>query len=78
MSDDNSKPVEKPTDYFGKSVNLPVGTGGTMNLGLKLAELVKSAWTKSFASDFMEETNASQLKVPVGQIQRSNELLGLS
>jgi hypothetical protein len=58
--------VEKPSDYFGKDQSMPVGFGGSMNLGNKLLQLAKSAWAKSFASDFMEETNASQLKVGVG------------
>lgn len=57
---------------------MPVGMGGSMNFGNRLLALANSAWTKSFVSDFIEETNASQLKVTVGQIQRSNELLGLS
>lgn len=74
----NDGAVKKPSDYFGKGSNLGVGAGGSFNLGFKLANLLKSAWAKSFASDFIEETNGSQMKVSIGQIQRSNELLGLS
>ena len=70
--------VEKPSDYFGKDWSLPVGMGGSTNVGNFISNLVRSAWAKSFVSDFMEESNSSQLKVSVGQIQRADELLGLS
>ena len=70
--------VEEPENYTGSFNGLPVGMGGTFNLGNKLMDLAKSAWGKSFFSDFMEETNASQLKVSIGQIQRSKELVDIS
>mgnify|MGYP007092157850 CR=1 FL=1 len=59
IDEEDQNEVVKPSDYFGKDLSLPVGMGGTMNLGNKLVELAKSAWAKSFASDFMEETNSS-------------------
>ena len=70
--------VEEPENYFGKDSSMPVGMGGSFNLGNKLTQLAKSAWGKSFFSDFMEETNNSQMKVSIGQIQRSKELVDLS
>ena len=64
----NGGAVKKPSDYFGKGSDLGVGAGGSFNLGFKLANLLNSAWAKSFASDFIEETNGSQMKVSIGQI----------
>ena len=70
--------IEEPENYFGDSMQFSTGMGGTFNLGNKIMGLVRSAWAKSFFSDFMEETNSSQMKVEIGQIQRSKELMDLS
>lgn len=75
---DEQENIEEPENYFGDSVQFGVGMGGTMNLGAKLLGLARSAWSKSFFSDFMEETNNSQFKTAVGQIQRSKELADMS
>ena len=79
--DEDPASVVKPSDYFGKldtrtlPLNIPTFA---IAAGRNLAELATSMWAKSFVSDFMEETNSSQMKVSIGQIQRSKELLGLS
>ena len=70
--------VEEPESYYGESVdNLikdPVGQSEFANI----FSIINSAWAKSFFSDFMEESNSSQLKVSVGRMQRSKELLDMS
>lgn len=65
--------IEEPDNYFGAAGSIPM----TMP-GLKLRLLAQSAWAKSMFSDFMEESNSSQLKVTAGQIQRSKELMDMS
>ena len=75
---DKDETVVQPNDYFGTDAQNKVGAGGTFNLGLKLLQLANSAWSKSFLSDFIERSNESQMKVSIGQIQRSKELTDLS
>lgn len=70
--------VQRPENYYGDSTGLPVGMGGAANLSYKLIGLIKSAYAKSFLSDFIEETNSAQMKTSIGQIQRSKELVDLS
>jgi hypothetical protein len=62
----DNESVEEPENYFGDSMQFTTGMGGTFNLGNKVMGLMRSAWAKSFLSDFIEESNSSQMKVEIG------------
>ena len=77
QADVQGEQQSRPDNYYNENsayTNFNDPSAGATNLAI----LLKSAWAKSFASDFIEKTNESQAEVSAGKITRADEFLNMA